>query len=110
MAAKLRISSRDGRALAAGSPYCLVDRNTNALISVHRSHADAMRALVTLQQVGSSSAALGFSAAQLHEISTSMCQRMYVGKELDALYGAEQSKLINAVHTELRQRRTLESE
>lgn len=105
MTVKIRLSSRDGRAIAAGSPYCLIDRDTNALVSVHRSHADAMRAMVTLQLVSSSSAALGFSAAQLCEISTSVCQRMYVGKEFDHLFGAEQAKLISAIHSELRSRR-----
>jgi hypothetical protein len=105
MACRLRISSRDGRALLAG-PYAIVDRDSNALVSVHRSHADAMRAMVTLTQVSNDSAASGCSSGQLQEVIESVCARMHSGvRVFDKLYGNQQVKLIAAVLTELRSRR-----
>lgn len=102
MTVKLRISSRDGRALNAGAPYCLVDRSSDEVVSLHRSHAGAMRTLVTLTQIGSDSCSWGFTAAQILRVAESVCERLYPGRGVDELYGTEQAKVIAEARRSLR--------
>ena len=105
MTLKLRISSRDGRALAASMPYALIDRSDNSLVSTHSSYANCTRAMITLQHVASSTHAWALTAAALHEIISDTCEQLHQTRNYASLFGQQQAQLINAVHRELRSQR-----
>lgn len=81
----------------------LIDRDTNMVISCHRSLADCMRARVLLEQVANY--ARNFSAEELHELASSACQRLYGQSDFEKLSLPKFNMLIAVVRTELLGRR-----
>lgn len=99
---KLAISTRDGRCGWA-RPVALIDRDTNTVVSCHRSLADSMRARVLLEQV--SNFARDFSADELHELAATSCERLYAHRDFEKLSLPRFNMLIATIRTELRHRK-----
>lgn len=82
MACWLRISSRDGRCGYA-LPIAVIDCDTNAIVSTHATHADALRAKVFLEQA--SAFARHLSPVELSKVGSSMSETMYATGDLGRL-------------------------
>jgi hypothetical protein len=106
MPLKIAETSHDGRAHATGHTWCLVDRSTDKMISVHKRGEAARMAKAILQEAANCRAAIGVPATALHEITTRLYEQMYPGRggSYDWLTGIQAKRLADAVQRELRRR------
>lgn len=101
---KLRLSSRDSRAVQLGRPVALINCESNTVVECFKNHADAMRARVLLEQVGVGPGR-NLDAAALHQLAGDVCFRLNGARDFERLSLARFNELISAIRTELRWRR-----
>lgn len=97
-----RISSKDGRCGHA-RPIALIDRDSNALISSYRNHADAAKAMYLMEAIAPYG--YGMTAPELNDVVTEQMTTLYATSDIGQLTLGKYNSLVRAVRLELQSRR-----